>query len=96
MEEDSTVVLRNLTELVRKYAQLQAEHWALTTVLKAFVAADQPPHGWDSLLEDTRKSQPYRDILAQYAEWLALAEHVVDQSEVDRLLKTIPSARTPH
>lgn len=84
---------RKLIELLRDYVRLQAEIRALASILETAVVINEVPVGWLDLLKKARQEEAYRSIAEQYKPLFARVDAAADATEVEQLLRTIPSAR---
>ena len=92
MESDSSVALaRQLADLLRENARLQAEVHSLGAILRSAVLHREVPKSWSADLKRIRKAPEYRIIADQYTTVTTQLEKSATSREVSQLLvKTFP------
>lgn len=95
MELDSSIELaRQLADLLRENARLQAEVHSLGAILRSAVLHREVPKGWSADLKRMRTTPEYQTIAEQYARLVIRLERSATSREASQLLaKGIQSRR---
>lgn len=84
--------VREFIKLMRAYLHLQADMRYLAAMLKTCEDFNQVPYGWLDALKQARTTPEYRSISEQVEPLLAALEESLAESELARLIESIPTA----
>jgi hypothetical protein len=85
-----------LIKLVREHFKLQADVQTLAAMLETSVNLGRPPVGWLKALKLARQEPNYRNISEQFETQLVELERSLDESELARLVDSIPQTDFPN
>jgi hypothetical protein len=80
---------------IRRYAQLIADHTALTSLLDSYEEEGRPPEQWKKMLAEIRNSDTYRAILEEFEPLITSLESSSDDAGLIELLPEISEGKLP-
>jgi hypothetical protein len=87
VEPDASIeIARQLADLLRENARLQAEVHSLTAILRSAVLHREAPKGWSADLKRMRSTPEYKTIAEQYTAVVARLERSATAREVRQIL----------
>ena len=82
--------VREFIKLLRACCHLRADRNALAAILEGAEKFNQVPHGWLNALKLARTTPEYRSISEQLEPSFAGLEESLQESELARLIESIP------
>ncbi|MHB8755650.1 MAG: hypothetical protein ACYC92_11940 [Candidatus Acidiferrales bacterium] len=88
--------VRLFIKLMRAYCHLRADRNTLAAILQTAETLNQVPHGWLNALKLARTTPEYRSISEQLEPSFGALEESLEESELARLIESIPSTDLPN
>jgi len=80
---------------IRRYAQLIADHTALTSLLDSYEEEGRPPEQWKQMLAEIRNSDIYLAILEEFEPLITSLESSSEDAGLIELLQEISERKFP-